>query len=89
MVASEQAIRVSGRDRVVTDVDILEAFVVHPDPALSAPEVAEDVEMSRQGVDSRLRELEEDGLVGTKKVGARARIWWITDRGRQFYANNS
>lgn len=39
--------------------------------------------MSNQGVNGRLRELADEGLVHRKKVGARAVIYWLTDDGQE------
>ena len=77
-----------GREPTVSDAEILHEFVVSPDAVLTSTEVAEAVDMSRQGVASRFEQLAEDGFLKTKKVGAHARVWWITERGREFYASN-
>ena len=70
----------AGRKPEVEDREILEQFVESGEPAFGANELAEMVDMSRQGVDYRLRDLEEEGLVASKIV-SRDRIWWITDKG--------
>lgn len=72
-----------GRKREVADEEILRAIALHPDPVVTAKEVAEPVDMSPQGVNKRLRQLADDDLVVRKKVGAHAIIYWLTDEGRE------
>jgi predicted transcriptional regulator len=66
----------------VADTDILEALALSPDPVLVASEVAEEVDLTRQGVFNRLQELEEAGLVNSA-MKASARVWWITPEGKR------
>ncbi|MFD1588416.1 winged helix-turn-helix transcriptional regulator [Halorientalis brevis] len=73
----------SGRDREVSDHELLVAGRDVPEPVFTATEVGERVGMSQQGVDKRLRELAEDGLINTAMKGA-SRVWWLSYRGRQF-----
>ena len=58
----------AGRKPEVEDREILEQFVQSDEPAFGANELAELVDMSRQGVDYRLRDLQEKGLVASKIV---------------------
>lgn len=46
-----------------------------PEP-LTAPDLADQFGHGRETISDHLWELEEAGEVETKKVGARARIWW-------------
>jgi len=65
----------SGRfSRSVDDADVLGAVRAH-DPAATS-EIAEEVGISRQGADRRLRSLREDGAVSSKKIGA-SLVWFI------------
>lgn len=53
----------------------------HPDPVVTATEIAERVEgASRRDVLDDLRVLERSGDLERKKVGARAVAWWHVDR---------
>lgn len=65
----------SGRfSRSVDDADVLGAVRAH-DPAATS-EIADEVGISRQGADRRLRSLREDGAVSSKKIGA-SLVWFI------------
>lgn len=72
-----------GRDREVSDEDILRAIALHPDPVVKAAEVAEQVGMTNQGVNNRLTQLVEEDRITRKDVGARAVIYWMTDEQRK------
>ncbi len=60
----------------VTEQDVLLVFDAADEPFLTASEIAERLPVSRQAVNYRLNEMHEEGLVGKKKVGARAVGWW-------------
>jgi len=76
-----------GRNKEVSDEEIARAIALHPDPVVTASEVAESVDMSKQGVNKRLRELADEGYVVRKEVGARAVIYWLDDKGRELAAD--
>jgi predicted transcriptional regulator len=71
------------RSRETSNEDILVEFYLHDDPALVAKEAADALDMSRQGIHDRLKELESQGHLHSKKPG-RDRIYWLTDDGRAF-----
>jgi DNA-binding MarR family transcriptional regulator len=73
----------SGRDRKVSNHEILVAGRNIPEPVFTSTEVGERVGMSQQGVDKRLRKLEEKSLLCTAMKGS-ARIWWLSYRGQNF-----
>lgn len=56
-----------------TDADILAAVRAHEPAATS--EVADEVGMTRQGADRRLRQLRDEGRVASKKIGA-SLVWF-------------
>jgi len=59
-----------------TDDELLAAVRAHEPAATS--EVAEEVGMTRQGADRRLRRLRDAGRVNSKKIGA-SLVWFDTD----------
>jgi len=69
----------SGRKPRVTNEEILEVFRATDDPVLSTAEVAESLPIERRGVFNRLQQLEEDGLLESKEIGGRNRVWWVSD----------
>lgn len=71
-----------GRRKRVDDAEILREMVLHPDPVITATELSERVDYTPDGARRRLHDLEEDGLVTKRKVGANAVVWWVTDEGR-------
>jgi predicted ArsR family transcriptional regulator len=72
-----------GRKPTVSDKEILSVFALSPDPAFFASELTDELGLSRQGVLSRLDELDERGLLDSKKASGR-RIFWITTDGRRY-----
>ena len=76
-----------GPDREATDLRILRAIRDAYAPAVGTSEVAEELDLTRQAVDKHLRRLSEDGRVNTKKIG-RVRVWWLSDDGRKWLAEN-
>lgn len=76
-----------GRKPTVPDKDIIREIATSPDPIVTAVELSDAIEMSQQGAYSRLESLEEKEFVRSKKVGSRARVWWMTDKGRQQLAD--
>ena len=63
-----------------TDGEILDAVRDHEPAATS--EVAEELDMTRQGVDRRLREIRDAGRVRSKKIGA-SLVWFAPDAERE------
>jgi len=66
----------SGRKPRVTDEEILDVFRSTDDPVLSTAEVAEPLPIERRGVFNRLQQLEEEGVLTSKEIGGRNRVWW-------------
>lgn len=64
---------------VIDDDEIIEAVREHEPAATS--EVGDAVGLQRQNADYRLRQLEEEGRVSSKKVG-NSLAWSLTDSGR-------
>ncbi|PSQ34153.1 hypothetical protein BRD08_10450 [Halobacteriales archaeon SW_10_66_29] len=69
----------SGRKPRVTDEEILDVFQSTSDPVLSTAEVAESLPIERRSIFNRLQQLEEDGLLESKEIGGRNRVWWVSD----------
>jgi len=72
-----------GRSKKLDDREILQAIALSPDPVVTAPELSEELDYSTDGIRNRLHDLEGEGKVKSREVGARATIWWITPEGRQ------
>lgn len=64
---------------MVSDSELVEAISTHDDRAVTASEVAEQVDIKRPGTLQRLKQLYEEGVVERKRVGSRAVIWWLAD----------
>jgi len=77
-----------GRKKTVSDLEILREFALEEAPYIHPTELTNTLDMSRQGVYKRLVQLEEDGLLESKKA-ADARNWWLTDDGRRYISENS
>lgn len=65
-----------GRRPRVSDEEILAVFEHADDPVLLASEVAEELSIGRRAVYDRLRKLESEGTLKSKKTGARSSVWW-------------
>ena len=65
-----------GRKPQVSDEEILAVFQKANDPVLMAQEVAEELPIGRRAVYDRLRKLESEGTIKSKKTGARSSVWW-------------
>ena len=60
-----------------SDNDVVQALAeAYPEP-LTNQEVADRVGCVKATAHNKLHDLEEDGDVYTKKVGAKARVWWV------------
>lgn len=71
-----------------SDKEYLRAAIMEPDPVFTAVEIADSVDVTQQAAHSKLSNLEDRGLVRSKEVGSRARVWWVSDRGRRIYAES-
>lgn len=60
----------------VSEQDILLVFDSTDDPFMTAKEIADELPITRDAVLRRLKDMEDEGLVGQKKAGARAVGWW-------------
>lgn len=65
-----------GRKPQVSNEEILQVFRDAKDPVLIASEVSEQLPIGRRGVYERLKKLEEEGMLRSKKVGGRSTVWW-------------
>jgi len=71
----------AGRPKRVSDAEILEAIMLVKGPA-TATEVGEIVDMGRSGINKRLDDLVARELIHEKAVGANAKVYWLTDDGK-------
>jgi DNA-binding MarR family transcriptional regulator len=77
---------VTGRKPETSDKEILKEVALSPDPIVTAPELAERMDYTRQGVNNRLNDLAEKGYLERRDVGSRATVYWITEKGRELLA---
>lgn len=68
-----------GRTPEITDEEILAVFRSSSDPVLTTGEIASEFEITHRGVRDRLEKLEDKDRLESKKVGARAIVWWDPD----------
>jgi hypothetical protein len=68
-------------DRIDPDT-VLDVFDARADQArpLTAGDVVEEMGIARRTAHNKLNALVERGVLETRKVGARGRVWWIPDR---------
>jgi predicted transcriptional regulator len=65
------------RGRRVSNGELVSVFEQSEEPVLTAPEIADEVGMTRQGVTKRLKKLREESRVERKEAGANAVVWWL------------
>lgn len=78
----------AGRKPTVGDDEILRMVALSPDPIVTAPELAEKLDMTRQGVNYRLSDLVERGFLESRSVGSHAVVYWLTEQGRKRIAQS-
>jgi len=66
-----------GPEAEIKPITILSVMLASPDPAFTVAEIAEELGMTRQGVNYRLNQLHEDDSVARKRIGSRAVAWWL------------
>lgn len=69
----------SPRTRTFSNEEVLEQIRRAPDPFVTAGELADHFDKENATLLDRLNELEDDGKVTSRHVGARAKVWWIPD----------
>lgn len=72
-----------GRHKEVSDTTILKEVALAPGPVVTAPELADRVGMTSGGVNKRLDALVESGHLHEREVGARAIVYWLTEKGKK------
>jgi len=78
-----------GPDPEIDPISILRVFISSREPAFVASEVAEELDVTTEGARYQMNKLVERGLLESKKPGPRTVIYWITDDGERFYADNT
>lgn len=73
-----------GRPKRVSDKEILQEIALARGPVVTAGELAEKLEMNQSGVYKRLNDLVDQGLVKERKVGASAKVYWLSEDGREY-----
>jgi len=77
----------AGRKPTVSDVEILHKIAIAPDPFVVASELTDELDMSRQGVLKRLKQLADDGLLHSKKAGS-VTVFYMSGEGRNYLSEN-
>lgn len=67
----------SPRPRTFSNDEVLQRIREHDDPFITASDLASKFEVENGTILDRLHELEKDGEVLSKKVGARATVWYL------------
>jgi DNA-binding MarR family transcriptional regulator len=78
-----------GPDPEITPEKILRVFVLSPEPAFVVSEIAERLDVTKEGARHQMEKLVEQGLLGRKKPSNRVVLYWITPEGREFYAEKA
>ncbi|QSG11685.1 putative transcriptional regulator, contains HTH domain [Halapricum desulfuricans] len=78
MAPERERLEATDRGRIPLS-DVLEVFEQREDRArpLTADDIMEAVDCSRRTAHNKLNELVERGVLRTRKVGSRSRVWWV------------
>lgn len=79
----------AGRPPEIADEEILREVALSPGPIATAPDLAESLGIGVSGMNKRLRKLVDNGYLKRQQVGASAVVYWLTDDGKTFLANQS
>lgn len=63
----------------VTSESILEFVRAHKEPVVTAGEIADEFDMTNNGVNYRLQQLEDDGKLVSKRAGSSAKVWYLAE----------
>jgi DNA-binding MarR family transcriptional regulator len=72
-----------GPDRRISESEFLREIAVAPGPIVTANELTDRVDYSAGGVNDILDDMVEAGYVEEREVGARAKVYWLTKKGRE------
>lgn len=75
----------AGRPEKESDGDILRAIESVDEPFATTSEVADNLDIKKEGTLKRLHDLSDRGLVGSRQIGG-PYVWWITDKGESYLA---
>jgi len=65
-----------GKDRSVSDEELIQAIKQHPDPAVKSTELAEQLPLTSTRINELLKPLESRGILRKKSFGS-ANGWWV------------
>jgi len=68
-----------GKDRSVSDIELIQAIRDHSDPAVKTTELAEQLPLTSTRINELLKPLEDEGILQKKSFGS-ANGWWISRR---------
>ena len=63
----------------VEDGEILNAMAETEGPVCTVPELSDFLPYGPDGLRIRLNQMKDRGMVESRKVGARAEVWWESD----------
>jgi predicted ArsR family transcriptional regulator len=78
----QEVIAVSDGPWKASDTEVLEAVATADAPVITSGQLADALDMSQQAAYSRLETFEDRGWVRSKKVGSAAKVYWLTQEGR-------
>lgn len=67
-----------GKERSVSDIELIRAIKEHPDPAVKSTELAEQLPLTSTRINELLKPLEQEGILCKKSFGS-ANGWWIAE----------
>lgn len=69
-----------GRRPKFTDKELIQLFRDSDQPVLTSNDITEAFDISQQGAYKRLQQLYDEGVIGRRKVGSSAVVWWLVDQ---------
>jgi Fic family protein len=74
-----------GPDPKIDAISILSVVLASPDPAFTAWEIADALDVTAEGARHQMNRLVDAGYLAKKKPGHRTTIYWPTDAGLRYY----
>ena len=72
----------------VDDIELLREVYLSPDPVVTAKEIAERTDYTRQAIRYRFQQFIENDLMNRREVGSKAVVYWLTEEGKRKVVEN-
>lgn len=85
--AKVMSTKVPNQDVKMADENVISVLRECDRPVMTAPEIAESLGVSQQHAHRELQDMHKRRIIGKKKVGGRAVVWWLLDESKNVSQN--